>query len=223
MVNDGSTDSTEEVLVALEHELDRLWHVTAEGPHGFGFAIRLGLDRFRGDVACIVMADMSDSPDDIVVYHDKMCEGWECVFGSRFISGAFIKEYPMPKLILNRLANTFIRLLFRTSCNDVTNAFKCYRREVVDGLRPFLSCHFNITVELPLKAIARGYTWTVVPISWTGRVHGVSKLRIKEMGSRYLFIVLYVLIEKWLSRGDYHREGKMASPTLSSAQEREET
>ena len=68
---------------------------------------------------------------------------------------------------------------------------------------PLLSKHFNLTVELPLKAIVRGYTYAVVPINWYNRTTGVSKLKIKEMGSRYLFIVLYVWLEKLLSRGDY--------------------
>jgi dolichol-phosphate mannosyltransferase len=106
---------------------------------------------------------------------------------------------------LNRLANWFIKVLFRLNFNDVTNAFKCYRRNVIEGLQPILACHFNLTVELPLKAIVRGYSYAVVPINWYGRQQGVSKLKIKEMGSRYLFIVLYVLLESLLSRGDYRR------------------
>jgi len=87
--------------------------------------------------------------------------------------------------------------------NDVTNAFKMYRSHVIPGLRPFLSHHFNLTVELPLKAIIRGYTYAIVPNEWINRKEGVSKLKIKEMGSRYLFIVLYCFLERWLSRGDY--------------------
>jgi len=125
------------------------------------------------------------------------------VFGSRFIRGGRVSEYPFLKLLLNRMANLFLRFLFGVPCNDFTNAFKAYRREALDGCRPFLSPHFNLTVELPLKIIVRGFTWTVVPISWRGRRTGVSKLRIKEMGSRYLFIALYCWLEKYFSRGDY--------------------
>jgi len=110
----------------------------------------------------------------------------------------------LPKLLLNRLGNTFIQFLFGLRYNDMTNAFKLYRRPVIEGLRPFLSHHFNLTVELPLKAIVRGYSYAVVPNWWINRKTGVSKLKIQEMGSRYLFIVLYCLIEKWFSRGDYH-------------------
>jgi dolichol-phosphate mannosyltransferase len=133
--------------------------------------------------------------------------GAECVFGSRFAPGGEVIDYPRLKLSLNRAANRLIQVLFRSRYDDTTNAFKLYRREVLTGIQPLVSRHFNLTVEMPLKAMVRGYTFTVVPNSWTNRVEGVSKFRIKEMGSRYMFIVLYCLLEKWLSRGDYRRAG----------------
>ena len=103
--------------------------------------------------------------------------------------------------------NLFIRVVFRHGYNDTTNAFKAYRREVIEQVHPLLSAHFNLTVELPLKAVVRGFTYAIVPVSWTNRATGESKLRLQEMGSRYLFIVLYVFLEHHLSRGDYHRSG----------------
>jgi dolichol-phosphate mannosyltransferase len=156
------------------------------------------------------MADGSDSPDDIVKYYEKLLEGYDCVFGSRFIKGSKVIDYPYHKLVLNRLANWFIKILFRLKFNDVTNAFKAYRRHAIQGVRPIISYQFNLTVELPLKAIVRGYSYTVVPISWKNRMTGISKLKIKEMGSRYLFIVLYILLEKYFSRGDYLRKEKIS-------------
>jgi dolichol-phosphate mannosyltransferase len=106
---------------------------------------------------------------------------------------------------VNRLANLFIRIIFRIPLNDTTNAFKAYRREVIQGCEPLISPHFNLTVEIPLKAIVRGYSWTVVPITWRNRRFGMPKLKIKEMGSRYLFICAYVWLEKYFSRGDYKK------------------
>jgi dolichol-phosphate mannosyltransferase len=76
---------------------------------------------------------------------------------------------------------------------------------VIDGCRPFLSVHFNLTVELPLKAVIRGYRYEVMPIRWTNRKSGVSKLKIREMGSRYLFITLYCWLERVLTYRDYKR------------------
>jgi dolichol-phosphate mannosyltransferase len=87
--------------------------------------------------------------------------------------------------------------------NDVTNAFKLYRRSAIAGAQPLLSHHFNLTVELPLKCIIRGYRYAVLANSWKNRERGISKLRIKEMGSRYLFVILYCWLERTLSRGDY--------------------
>jgi dolichol-phosphate mannosyltransferase len=177
-----------------------------EGAHGFGRAITKGLDAMRGDAVVIMMADESDDCRDVVRYWEKLNEGYDCVFGSRFIKGGGTIDYPPIKLFMNRMANAFVRFMFRHGLNDTTNAFKAYRLEVIDGIRPILSPHFNITVELPLKAIVRGYTFAVIPITWRNRRHGVAKLKIKEMGSRYLFICLYVWLEKYFSRGDYKKE-----------------
>ena len=205
VVNDNSRDRTEEILRELAKRLPAVRYVNNAPPNGFGYAVRKGLAAFAGECACIVMGDLSDSPDDIVAYYREMKAGAECVFGSRFIAGAKVNDYPPHKLWLNRLANGFIKVLFRLGYNDVTNAFKCYRRDVIEGIQPLLSAHFNLTVEMPLKAIVRGYAYRTLPISWTNRKTGESKLKIQEMGSRYLFIVLYVWLERALARGDYRR------------------
>ena len=184
----------------------RILHcVQNPGPHGFGRAIVRGLDAMNGDAAVIFMADESDDPRDVVRYWEKLNEGYDCVFGSRFMKGGGTIDYPPIKLFMNRIANAFVRFLFHHGLNDTTNAFKAYRKEVIDRIRPILSPHFNITVELPLKSIVRGYNFAVIPITWRNRRHGVAKLKLKEMGSRYLFIVLYVWLEKYFSRGDYNK------------------
>jgi dolichol-phosphate mannosyltransferase len=213
VVNDNSTDGSGDVLAALAARYGTLRIVDRSPPHGYGLAVREGLDACRGSAIAIVMADGSDDPSDLIRYYNKLNEGYDCVFGSRFISGSRVIDYPIHKLILNRLANTFIQVLFRQQFNDFTNAFKIYRREVIAGVQPLLSHHFNLTVELPLKAIIRGYDFATLPISWQNRKYGVSKLRIREMGSRYLFIVLYCFLEKQLSRGDYERrrQGRLIS------------
>ena len=205
VVDDGSRDATWRVLESLREQIPPLTPVRNPGPHGFGRAIRAGFERVKGDAVCIMMADGSDSPSDAVRYWRLLNEGWECVFGSRFIEGGTVIDYPRLKLVLNRLANLFIGFLFAIPFNDTTNAFKAYRKNVIDGCQPLLSPHFNLTVEIPLKAIVRGYNWTATPISWRNRTNGVAKMRIKEMGSRYFFICMYVWLEKYFSRGDYRR------------------
>jgi len=206
VVDDSSADRTAAVVEAMAAEQPRVRCLPSPYEKGFGFAVRAGLEAFEGDAVAIVMADGSDSPQDLVSYQRLLEEGYECAFGSRFVHGSAVIDYPRSKLIMNRIVNWGIRALFRHGYNDTTNAFKAYRREVIENLQPLLSHHFNLTVELPLKAVVRGYSYGIVPISWTNRKAGVSKLRLNEMGSRYLFIVLYVFLEHHLSRGDYRRQ-----------------
>ena len=219
VVDDGSTDGTWDVLQSIAALSGEVRPVQNTGEHGFGRAIIRGLDAIRGDAVVIMMADESDDCRDVVRYWQKLNEGWDCVFGSRFVRGGGVIDYPRVKLAINRLANLFIRLVFRIRLNDTTNAFKAYRATVIQGCRPFISPHFNLTVELPLKAIVRGFSWTTMPITWRNRRTGLPKLKIKEMGSRYLFICAYVWLEKYFSMGDYrHHDLPSGSPVASVPQ-----
>ena len=206
VVDDGSTDGTWAIVQELATRIPEVAPVQGSPPHGFGRAVVTGLNQSTGDAVAIMMADESDDCRDVCMYWQTLNRGWECVFGSRFIPGGGVIDYPTFKRVLNRLVNFWIRILFRIPLNDTTNACKGYRRTVIDGCRPLIAPHFNLLVELPLKAIVRGYSWTVVPITWRNRRTGMSKLKLKEMGSRYLFVILYVWLEKYFSRGDYRKQ-----------------
>src|SRR5438034_9387545 len=195
VVDDGRTDETWTILESLKVRIPSLRPAQNSAPHGFGRAVVCGFDHMSGDAVVVMMADESDDCRDVVRYWKKLNEGYDCVFGSRFMRGGGVIDYPKMKLLLNRLANYFVKVLFRISLNDTTNAFKAYRKTVIDGCRPLISPHFNLTVELPLKAIVRGYSWTTIPITWRNRRTGKAKLAIREMGSRYLFVCLYVSLE----------------------------
>jgi len=223
VVDDGSSDRTAEIVTELGSRIPEARLVKNRGPHGFGRAIAYGLGQMRGDAVVIMMADESDDCRDVVRYWNKLNEGWDAVFGSRFMKGGGVIDYPRVKLFLNRMANFFIRILFGVSLNDTTNAFKAYRRTVIEGSKPLLSAHFNLTVEIPLKTMVRGYSWTVMPITWRNRRTGVAKLKIQEMGSRYLFICLYLWLEKHLSRGDYKKESVAEPLALPANRETHES
>lgn len=207
VTNDNSKDNTEAVLKELQQRIPTLVYYTNAGPNGFGYAVRYGLERFSGDCVAVMMADLSDAPEDLVRFYHTMKEGgYDCVFGSRWIKGGAVYDYPLLKKVMNRVFNMIVRMTFRLKYNDCTNAFKLYRKETISGIKPFLSPHFNLTLELPLKAIVRGYSYTVLPNSWRNRKAGESKLKIKEMGSRYFFIMCYCWIEKKFSRGDFRKK-----------------
>lgn len=216
VTNDNSKDGTLRVLTELAAtEIPTLVPFTNPGPNGFGYAVRYGLERFTGDCVAVFMADMSDDPEDLVRYYNKMMDtNADAVFGSRWEKGGQVIDYPPLKKFINRIANFIVRMVMGIRYNDTTNAFKLYKRETIEGIKPFLAPHFNLTLELPLKAIVRGYSYEVVPNSWTNRKYGESKLKIKEMGSRYFFILMYCLIEKYFSQGDFRK--KTASTPAST-------
>jgi dolichol-phosphate mannosyltransferase len=205
VVDDASTDATAARVKALASANPRIRCLRSHLPNGFGFAVRAGLERFEGDAVAIMMGDGSDDPGDMLGYFEVIEQGYDCAFGSRFAGGSRVQDYPRAKLAINRIVNLGIRALFQHGYDDTTNAFKAYRREVIENVQPLLSQHFNLTVELPLKAVVRGHSYGIVPISWTNRAAGESKLGLKEMGSRYLYIVLLVFLEHHLARGDYRR------------------
>jgi dolichol-phosphate mannosyltransferase len=206
VVDDGSTDGTAQILAETAQAIPALRPLTNTGMHGFGRAIIYGFEHMEGDAVVVMMADESDDCRDVVRYWNALNEGYDAVFGSRFMKGGGVIDYPVFKLYLNRLVNRLIRVFFHIRLNDTTNAFKAYRRGVIEGCKPLISPHFNLTVELPLKTIVRGYSWTVIPITWRNRRSGATKLKLKEMGSRYFFICVYVWLEKYFSRGDYRKQ-----------------
>ena len=205
VVNDHSKDKTEELLQILIKDIPSLKYLNNDSPNGFGYAVRLGLEEFSGDCVALMMADLSDDPEDLVRFYTKMQEGYDCVFGTRWSLGGKAYDYPFLKRQINRIANRIVQLSFGIRYNDCTNAFKLYKRETIAGIKPFLSPHYNLTLELPLKSIVRGYSYAVVPNSWRNRKTGESKLNIREMGSRYFFILLYCLIERYFSKGDFKK------------------
>lgn len=206
VVNDNSKDTTLQILDKIKIEIPSLVVYTNMGPNGFGYAIRYGLERFNGDCVAIMMADLSDDPLDLVKFYRRLCIGdVDCVFGSRFIKGGKLIDYPIIKLVINRIANSIIQIVIGIKYNDATNAFKLYKKNVIKGISPLIAPHFNLTIELSLKSIIRGYSYSVLPNKWYNRKAGESKLKIKEMGSRYFFILMYCFVEKYFSRGDYKK------------------
>ena len=144
-----------------------------------------------------MMADRSDDINDLISYYDIISsEGYDAVLGSRFMKNSKVLNYPLQKLILNRIFNSFVRLIFWNKYNDYTNAFKIYRKNVLLEIMPLISESFNIFLEIPLKIISRNYKYKVISINWMGRIKGKSKFKIKELGSKYLFTLIYCFIEK---------------------------
>lgn len=208
VVNDNSVDETGETLDALNETYPEIKRVDNPMPGGFGRAIRCGLNNISGDVVAIVMADLSDSPEDTIRCYRKIEEGWDAVFGSRFMKGSNVSDYPLNKLVIQRIVNNAIRLMFFTPFNDMTNAFKVYRRHVIDDISPMRAAHFNITIELSLSTLIRHYSIVQIPIHWEGRTWGQSNLHLRAMGRRYLATLMKLWFERLLIVDDLRLESQ---------------
>jgi dolichol-phosphate mannosyltransferase len=200
IANDNSKDGTERRIREYMQKGYPIRLINRRPPGGFGRAVRSCLDHFRGDIVVIVMADLSDDPKDIVRYYHKINEGYEAVFGSRFVAGSVVRDYPRVKLLANRLGNKLIQLLFWTSHNDMTNAFKCFRADAVRSLMPLYASHFNLTIELSLGLVIRDCKIASMPISWYGRKWGSAKFNIRTLGRRYLA----TMMKAWAERRFIH-------------------
>ncbi|OYP28993.1 cell wall biosynthesis glycosyltransferase [Rhodopirellula sp. MGV] len=207
VVNDNSRDETESVVLERKSRWPSIRLIRRQPPGGFGRAIRTGLQYARGEVIVIYMGDRSDHPIDVKRYYDTIREGYDCVFGSRFVPGAEVKRYPRIKLVVNRIVNKMVQWMFWTQMNDLTNAFKAYRSEVVDRCGPYRACHFNITLEMSLSALISGYRIKEIPIRWEGRTWGSTNLRMREMGRRYLCTLLMLFFQRVLMSDDVVAEG----------------
>jgi dolichol-phosphate mannosyltransferase len=211
VVNDNSRDATEEVVQAAMRQDPAVRIVSRPPPGGFGRAVRFGLEAVKGDVVVIYMADLSDDPEDLVAYYRKIEEGYDCVYGSRFTHGSKVVNYPIVKLIVNRIVNRAIQLLFWTRFNDLTNAFKAYRTAVIRDCGPYRASHFNITLEMSLGALIRRYHIAQIPIRWYGRTWGSSKLKLRQMGRRYLSTLLMLFFQRMLVADDLMAERLMSN------------
>ena len=196
IINDFSNDDTFEKSksLAIKHAN---FKVLNNKKKGLGGAVNLGIREASGDNISIMMADLSDDINDLIKYYELMTQNnFDAILGSRFMKDSKVKEYPVQKLILNRIFNLFVSLIFLNKYNDFTNAFKIYKKKTLIETMPLISESFNIFLEIPLKIISRGYNYKVISINWAGRKKGKSKFKIKELGAKYLFTLIYCFIEK---------------------------
>ena len=197
-VNDYSKDKTLEKISNICKKKNN-FYVYDNSKKGLGGAINLGIKKTKGEYICIMMADLSDDIEDLKKYYKNITEKkLDAVFGSRFSKGSLVKNYPLNKLILNRIFNSIVRIIFLNKYNDFTNAFKIYRTDILKSFLPLISESFNIFLEIPLKIVYRNYNYEVIPINWYNRKKGKAEFSIKELKSKYLFTLIYCFIEKIL-------------------------
>ncbi len=196
LINDFSNDNTKNILEYLDKEKSFVKSYNNDRK-GLGGAITIGINKAQKEYLVIFMADMSDDLNDLIRYYENISKkDLDSIFGSRFTKNSKIIDYPLVKLILNRLFNNFVRVIFLTKYNDFTNAFKIYKTKTLRELLPIVSENFNTFLELPLKIISRGYSFEIISINWENRKTGTSKFKVRELTSKYIFTLIYCFLEK---------------------------
>jgi len=196
IVNDHSTDETLQTVEAFSKHLPGVKMIHRVGESGFGRTLREGFEAAKGEVVVPFMGDASDDPMDIPKLYQKIQEGYDVVYGSRFDRGGSVKDYPFLKLLANRMGNFLVRILFQIPEKDITNAFKAFRKETLQLCQPIEATTFNITLELAIKAHLFGKRYTSVPVHWRGRTAGISSFSLRDLTRyyrEYLFTLLVML------------------------------
>ncbi len=198
VIDDFSNDDTEKIVKSFQNKSEKVKYFKNK-KSGLGPLVEYGVEVAKGEFIAIMMADLSDDLDDLRKYYENIANSdFDAVLGSRFLKDSIVIDYPKLKLFLNRFFNYFVKLIFLSDYNDFTNAFKIYRRKTLLNLHPFVSESFNIFLELPLKIISRNYNYKIIPIKWHNRKAGKSKFKIKELGAKYIFTLIYCFAEKIL-------------------------
>lgn len=194
VVNDGSTDKTEEVVRAFgrKHRNVRIIS-TKEGAHGFANALKLGSGEARGDRVVPVMADLCDDPKTINLMYKKLEEGWDIVCGSRYIQGAGKEGGPKLQGFLSRLVSLSLHYLTGVPTKDVSNAFKMYRKKILRNVKFNPRAGVEASMKITLQAYFADARITDVPTHWVGRKVGKSKFKLLQRAPRYLRIYLWAL------------------------------
>ena len=197
-VNDFSDDDTYDIISKKKDSINKI-KLFDNAKKGLGGAINLGIEKSNGDAICIMMADLSDDISDLRKYYELIqSENVDAIFGSRFIKGSNVYDYPIKKLLLNRIFNYITKFIFLSDYNDFTNAFKIYKKKALIKTMPLISEDFNIFLEIPLKIISRKMNYKIIPIGWKNRKEGKAKFNMKELRSKYLFTLIYCFLEKIL-------------------------
>jgi dolichol-phosphate mannosyltransferase len=196
-------DSTLHEIREVARRYKELVLIKREGRRGVGTAVRDGIKRSRGDYVIIVMGDQSENPRDVIRVA-RVAEKCDIVFTNRFRHGK-PDQYPAVKYVANRLCNIMAMVLFGIEFSDITNAFKAYRRTVLDRVN-LHSNGFEVFLEAPVAAIMVSRRAREVDVGHVVRKGKLPKLSVARDGPRYVRTMISLLRQRRTAGINWERE-----------------
>ena len=195
IIDDGSPDGTAEIVKTLQTEFAGRLHIEQRvGKLGLGTAYIHGFKwALNRNYAFIfeMDADFSHNPDDLVKLRNACVNGADVAIGSRYVNGVNVVNWPMSRVLMSYFASMYVRLITRIDIQDATAGFKCYRRIVLETIPldkiKFVGYAFQI--EMKFTAIRYGFKVVEVPIIFTDRTEGVSKMSTKIFREAFLGVI----------------------------------
>ncbi len=197
VVDDNSPDGTADIVRGLQSTYpDQIHLLERPGKQGLGtayiagfrYAIRQGYEYiFEMD------ADFSHNPEDLVRLHKACAEqNYDLAIGSRYVTGVNVVNWPIRRVLISYFASQYVRLVTGMPINDATAGFKCYRRRVLEAIDPdrvqFVGYAFQISMKF--NAWKHGFQITEVPIIFTDRTRGLSKMSSKIFWEAFGGVIL---------------------------------
>ena len=182
VVDDGSPDGTQIIVKSLQNlYTDKLFLVERAGKQGLGTAYIHGFKwaiEHQYDYIFEMDADFSHNPDDLLKLRNACIEGSDVSVGSRYIKGVNVVNWPMSRVLMSYFASVYVRFITGVDIQDFTAGFMCYKRKVLETVEldkiKFVGYAFQI--EMKYTAVKHGFTVTEVPIIFTDRTAGTSKM-----------------------------------------------
>lgn len=182
IIDDGSPDGTATIIKQLQLEFpEKLFLEQRAGKQGLGTAyihgFRWAVNR-EYDYIFEMDCDFSHNPDDLLKLRQACVEGADAAIGSRYIKGVNVVNWPMSRVLMSYFASVYVRFITRIDIQDSTAGFMCYRRKVLETIQlnkiKFVGYAFQI--EMKYTTLKHGFTIVEVPIIFTDRTEGTSKM-----------------------------------------------
>lgn len=195
VVNDNSTDGTVEIVERLSRQYDNIRLVHNKLENGFANALKTGFSNANTDIVIPIMADLCDDITTIPMMLVKIKDGYDVVCGCRYAKGGARLGGSKLKGFLSGLGGLSIHYLLGIPTHDVANAFKMYRKKVIDSI-DIKATGFEISMEITLKAYYSGFKITEVPTVWRERTRGKSSFKVLKLLPDYLKLYMWAIYKR---------------------------